>query len=109
MKKAFSYEYKGKTYYFETSELMEKFKADPETKLSQVSSTCCAGKMTLDKRTALKSTYDEKEYYFCSDKCKAGFDADPQAYLKKTSSTKCGDRCCGSKEAKQNMTKTSEI
>ena len=109
MKKAYSYEYKGKTYYFDTSKLMDEFKADPEAKLNQVSSTCCAEKMTLDKRSAAKSTYNEKEYYFCNDKCKAAFDADPKAYLQKANSMKCGDKCCGSKEANKKMTKTSEI
>ena len=109
-----SYKYNDTEYYFCCNSCVEKFKKDPEAYLNKTDDLVCG--MSVDKRTAIKTSYEGKEYYFCNAGCKTAFEKDPKTYKMKAMKTskahdhdencKCegctdekkeGKECCGSK------------
>ncbi|MGA6827913.1 heavy metal translocating P-type ATPase [Nitrospira sp. NS4] len=104
---AWSYEYKGQTYYFCATSCLERFRADPEKALAKVSSgplpfpaarkplpmmmpaapaaggerDPVCGMMVQPAAAAGSHLHEGKTYYFCATSCLSKFKNDPAYYL----------------------------
>jgi Cu+-exporting ATPase len=91
----YSYEYKGKKYYFCSEFCQNKFKADPEQSLQpkseELHDPVCG--MVVTKDSKYHYEHKGKQYYFCCEGCQNKFKANPKQYLnpKTKSEPKMGD------------------
>jgi YHS domain-containing protein len=76
--------YNGTVYYFCKPMCKEEFDANPGKFISLTDDKTAIDpvcNMSVEKATAVNSTYKGVTYYFCSEECKTAFDADPEKYL----------------------------
>ena len=99
------YKYNDKEYYFCCNGCLEKFKKDPETYLNKTTDLVCG--MSVDKRTAIKTTIKGHDFYFCNEGCKKAFEKDPKAYTMKAMKTshQHGENCEGCNDCSHDKTK----